>query len=142
MDYIERIKLIKSKKKITNGQLSEMTGIPLGTLSKLLAGMNDSPKLSNMIAISEALGCSLDYLVNGVSDTDFNIRLDEDELALIKKFRELDDCGKDVTNFVVEREAKRVNETRVIPKVIYSASDKTQKRTPQIHLRCSFLIVR
>ena len=42
MDYISRIKRIKSEKKITNERLSELTGIPLGTLSKLLAGINDS----------------------------------------------------------------------------------------------------
>ena len=46
--YIDRIKLVKSQKKITNERLSEMSGVPLGTLSKLLSGMNESPKLSNM----------------------------------------------------------------------------------------------
>ena len=43
--YIDRIKKIKSEKKITNDRLSEMTEIPLGTLSKILAGISDSPKL-------------------------------------------------------------------------------------------------
>ena len=50
-DYIERIKQIKNEKKITNDELSRLSGIPLGTLSKLLAGLSDSVKLSNMIAI-------------------------------------------------------------------------------------------
>ena len=49
MDYIARIKQIKSEKKITNEKLSELTGIPLGTLSKIMAGISDSPKLSNMV---------------------------------------------------------------------------------------------
>ena len=53
--YLDRIKAIKSERKITNDKLAEMTGIPLGTLSKLLAGISDSPKLSNIVAISEAL---------------------------------------------------------------------------------------
>ena len=39
MDYIDRIKQLKSEKKITNDELSELTGIPLGTLSKILAGI-------------------------------------------------------------------------------------------------------
>ena len=51
MDYIDRIKKLKNEKKITNDRLSELTGIPLGTLSKLLAGISDSPKLANIIAI-------------------------------------------------------------------------------------------
>ena len=37
--YLERIKKIKSSRKITNDKLSEMTGIPLGTLSKLLTNI-------------------------------------------------------------------------------------------------------
>ena len=53
MNYIDRIKKLKSEKKITNDRLSEMTGIPLGTLSKILAGMNDSPKLSNVSSLSK-----------------------------------------------------------------------------------------
>ena len=63
MDYIDRIKLIKSEKKITNDALSEMTGIPLGTLSKILAGISDSPKLSNIVAICDALDTSLELIL-------------------------------------------------------------------------------
>ena len=55
LTYIDRIKKLKSEKKITNDRLSELTGIPLGTLSKILAGISDSPKLSNIVAICSAL---------------------------------------------------------------------------------------
>ena len=72
MDYIERIKKIKNERKITNEQLSELTGIPLGTLSKILAGISDSPKLVNIVAIADALGCTLDYIVSGVSENNNN----------------------------------------------------------------------
>jgi phage repressor protein C with HTH and peptisase S24 domain len=94
----------------------------------MLAGMNDSPKLSNMVAIAEAFGCSLDYLVNGTPDLGFNIRLEDDEIAFIKKFRELDDYGRDVAMYVVNREAQRINETRVVPKVIHTSSNTSNKR--------------
>ena len=33
--YLDRIKLMKNEKKMTNEQLSERTGLPLGTLSKI-----------------------------------------------------------------------------------------------------------
>ena len=64
-EYIERIKQLKNEKRITNQRLSELTGIPIGTLSKILAGISDSPKLSNIISICDALGCSIDYIVTG-----------------------------------------------------------------------------
>ena len=44
MDYIRRIKQIKSERKITNDELSERTGIPVGTLSKILAGISDDER--------------------------------------------------------------------------------------------------
>ena len=110
MDYIDRIKMLKSEKKITNDKLSELTGIPLGTLSKILAGMNDSPKLANIIAISNALGCSIDYLVNGTPQNDNNYTLDEDEITFIKQYRALDECGRDIARYVVDREYKRISE--------------------------------
>ena len=72
MDYIARIKQIKTEKKITNEKLSELTGIPLGTLSKIMAGISDSPKLSNMVLIAEALGCTLDYIVTGTPENKNN----------------------------------------------------------------------
>ena len=59
--YLDRIKKLKNEQKLTNDQLAERSGIPLGTLSKILAGMSDSPKLATMIALCGALGCSVEY---------------------------------------------------------------------------------
>lgn len=130
MDYIERIKKIKNEKKITNDKLSELTGIPLGTLSKILAGMNDSPKLANIIAISEALGCSIDFIVNGTPQNDFNYTLGAEEIEFIKKFRELDACGKDIATYVVNREFARINEAVNEAEVKTEAT--SQKRSAKI----------
>ena len=81
MNYIDRIKKLKNEKKITNDRLSELTGIPLGTLSKLLAGISDSPKLVNIVAIAEALDCSVDYLVSGEPKNTNNYTLSSIRLA-------------------------------------------------------------
>ena len=108
MDYIERIKKIKSERKITNEQLSELTGIPLGTLSKILAGISDSPKLVNIVAIADALGCTLDYIVSGVSENTNNYTLSTDEISLIENYRLLDTHGAELVKVVVEKELERV----------------------------------
>ena len=78
--YLDRIKLMKNEKKMTNEQLSERTGIPLGTLSKILAGMSDSPKLSNIIAICNALDCSVEYIVSGIPENTNNYSLSGEEI--------------------------------------------------------------
>ncbi len=108
MDYKDRIKQLKSQRKITNEQLALMTGIPLGTLSKLLAGISDSPKLSNMIAICNALECSLDYIVYGTVENNNNYTLSPSEIALIEHYRALDSYGKELSSMVISKEHERV----------------------------------
>ena len=105
--YLERIKKLKSSRKITNDKLSEMTGIPLGTLSKLLAGISDSPKLSNIVAISRALDCSLDWLITGVPENTNNYTLEPDEMTLVEAYREMDQYGRALTLAVVDMEKAR-----------------------------------
>ncbi len=105
--YLERIKKLKSAKKITNEKLAELTGIPLGTLSKLLAGISDSPKLVNMVAISQALGCSLDYLITGEPENTNNYTLEAAEITLVETYRALDDYGKTLTIMVLDKEYER-----------------------------------
>lgn len=108
MDYKDRIKQLKNQKKITNDQLSNMTGIPLGTLSKILAGISDSPKLSNMIAICEALDCSLDYIVYGRVENTNNYTLDPHEITIMEDYRAMDSYGKQLIDLVVKKEHERV----------------------------------
>ena len=107
MNYIYRIKKIKADKKITNDKLSELTGIPLSTLSKIMAGISDSPKLANIVSIADALGCSLDYIVNGTPENHNNCTLAEDELALIDVYRKLDAHSKELVTIVANKESQR-----------------------------------
>ena len=109
--YIDRIKSIKSEKKITNDMLSEMTGIPLGTLSKILAGISDSPKLSNIVAICDALDCSLDYILTGIPENTNNYTLEESEMTLIENYRKLDKHSRELVSMVINKEAERSSES-------------------------------
>lgn len=139
MDYIDRIKLIKSEKKITNDALSEMTGIPLGTLSKILAGISDSPKLSNIVAICDALEVSLEYVVSGIPENTNNFTLDLGEMRIIENYRMLDQHGKELVTMVLDKEKERVaripyqetaavGEARILPMPIASDSGRASMR--------------
>ncbi len=105
--YIDRIKKIKSEKKITNDRLSEMTEIPLGTLSKILAGISDSPKLSNIVAICAALECSVDYILTGIPENTNNYTLNEREIDLIEDYRKLDSHSRELVSMVIAKESER-----------------------------------
>lgn len=58
-----KIKRIMKEKNIGNKTLSELSGLPLGTLNKIIYGDTKSPTLDNMQAIAKALGCTLDDFV-------------------------------------------------------------------------------
>lgn len=107
--YLDRIKKLKNEQRLTNDQLSERTGIPLGTLSKMLAGMSDSPKLSSVIAICGALGCSVEYVVNGTPDNTNNYTLSGDEIRMVENYRRLDHFGRSMIDTVLQKEIERLN---------------------------------
>lgn len=105
MDYIKRIKQIKTERRMTNDELAEKTGIPGGTLSKILAGISESPKLANIVAICQALHCSLDYVIYGIEENSNNYTLDDDEISLIERYRTLDERGRETLLAVLEKES-------------------------------------
>ena len=111
--YIDRIKKIKSERKITNDQLSEMTGIPLGTLAKILAGISDSPKLANIVAICSALDCSVDYILTGIPENTNNFTLEDREITMIENFRRLDQHSRELVMMVISKESERASETSI-----------------------------
>ena len=110
--YLDRIKKLKNERKMTNDQLAERSGIPLGTLSKLLAGMSDSPKLSNIVAICGALGCSVEYVVSGAEENTNNYTLNGTEIRMIENYRKLDGFGKSMVETVLEKEVERLESIR------------------------------
>ena len=59
MDY-RKIKEIMKDRKYTLEELSELSGIPLSTLSKITSGITPNPRYDTMAAIAQALNCSLD----------------------------------------------------------------------------------
>ncbi len=105
--YIDRLKKRKSELRLTNDRLSELSGIPLGTLSKLLAGMNESPKLSNIVAICNALDCSVEYIVTGAPDNTNNYTLSVPEIEMIESYRRLDAWGQELVCSVLAKAEER-----------------------------------
>lgn len=62
---IFNLKMIMKDRGIGNKTLSEKSGVPLGTLNKIIYGDTANPTLDNMRAIADALGCTLDDFVRG-----------------------------------------------------------------------------
>ena len=89
-----RIKQIMKSKRIGNKALADMTGLPLGTLNKIIYGDTKSPTLDNMQAIAKALGCTLDDFVEDSVNSHPDL-LTASEQALLADFRQLNDDGQE-----------------------------------------------
>jgi transcriptional regulator with XRE-family HTH domain len=57
---LEKIAEYKKKLGLTTEELSKQSGVPLGTLNKILSGDTKDPKLGTLKAIAKVLGCTLD----------------------------------------------------------------------------------
>ncbi|MBQ8350589.1 MAG: helix-turn-helix domain-containing protein [Clostridia bacterium] len=115
MSFAERVKALKSERSITSEQLSRASGIPLGTLTKILSGATGEPKLSVALAIAEAFDCPIGMLLDG--DGHFSDTLGEDECRLIKKYRRLDEGGRELVEMVMDKEISRLESTGTVPEV-------------------------
>ena len=62
MNISSRLKAVKEKRNMSNQQLSELSGVPLGTINRIMSGETDNPTWKNVVDIANALGVSLDTL--------------------------------------------------------------------------------
>lgn len=56
---LEKISEYKKKMRLTTKELSNRSGIPISTLSKLLTGESNNPTLKNLQALANVFECSL-----------------------------------------------------------------------------------
>ena len=91
---LEKISEYKKLLGLTNEELSKLSGVPKGTLDKILSGVTKDPKLGTLKALARVFNCTLD-------DT------------LLTNFSKLNDLGKNEAN-------KRVAELTEIAKYSYT----------------------
>lgn len=96
-EYFDGIRLKKGK---TLEGLSEDTGIPVGTLSKISSGCS-KPSYHNMCLIAKELGCSLDDFTDMIDS-----KLTEDERELLTQYRKLNNHSKEIVSFIIDLETK------------------------------------
>lgn len=77
MDMKDRIAALKERNNMTTEDLSIKSGVPIGTINKILNGETPNPRLSTSKALAKALNCSLDFLT-GESDYRGSLYIAED----------------------------------------------------------------
>ena len=66
---LEIIEEYKKKLGLTTAELAERSGVPKGTLDKILSGVTKDPKLETLKAIARVLGLSLDDFDDTIEDS-------------------------------------------------------------------------
>lgn len=99
MSVVEKLAYLKRKQKMNSEELAERSGVPIGTLNKILSGATKNPALKNMYAIALALDVPMRYLADdGIpvecdltvySEHDGLLSVTESELDLLHDYRRL-----------------------------------------------------
>ncbi|MBR6922466.1 MAG: helix-turn-helix transcriptional regulator, partial [Clostridia bacterium] len=100
MEWYERVKELKKQTGVNTKELAERSGVPLGTLNKLLSDQTDKPKLDTLEKIAAALGTTVAYLCDGKTDAD--------TAAITEKFIRLDKKGRDAVLKTADAELARM----------------------------------
>lgn len=103
---LEVIDKLKKSKGLTNEELAKLSGVPKATIDKITAGATKDPKLETVKAIAKALGCTINDFIDDKEIVGDHFSIPEKNL--IKKYRGLDDHGKEMVDIVLDKEAERV----------------------------------
>jgi transcriptional regulator with XRE-family HTH domain len=115
---LDIINKIKKNKNLTSRQLAKKSGVPLGTINKILCGVTSNPKLETLKAIADALECKIDDF-NIIDNVKSNNELYNDyflaneEKNLIFKYRQLSSKQKkEIYDYVEFKLYQNANENQ------------------------------
>lgn len=112
----QKIKELLKEKDMSQTTLSIQSGVPKSTISTILSDDVKGASLSALMGIAQALGVTVDYLVNdNITDKNYGKGSEIDptynEGELIKKYRFIDQPARDVVNVVLNFEYERAKST-------------------------------
>ena len=103
---LEKINDMRKHIGMSIDELSEKSGVPKGTLSKITAGITKNPSIDTVKAIVHTMGFTLDDLDDFPRSKSGN-DLSAENMELIKKYSNLDAHGKKIVDFVLNEESER-----------------------------------
>ena len=63
MPYLEKLKVIKEEKKLTNAEIAQVCDVPLATVTRIFSERTPNPSFETLTKIAIGMGLSLDELV-------------------------------------------------------------------------------
>ena len=110
MSLHDRIKEARIKKGLTQEQLGQLVGVAKTTITGY--EKNREPTAAKVGEIADALNVDVNFLYQDEVKERKENHVSLDELTMIKKYRNLDDTGKNHIDYELDRECKRIEEIR------------------------------
>lgn len=63
MPYVEKLKMIKTEKDLTNAEIARVSNVPLATITRIFSERTLNPTFETIVDIAIGMGVSLDELV-------------------------------------------------------------------------------
>lgn len=140
MSIGSRIKELRIKNEITQEELAKIIGVTKGAIANYENEVS-SPKIDLMYKLFDALNCDANYLYQ-----DDMIELYKDQATpsefenIIKKYRDLDDHGREMVDFTLEKEYERSialiekeNIIKIPQNILNAANERNATQEQQIH---------
>ena len=109
MTWLDTLTQMRKSSGLNLDELSEKSGVPKGTLSKITAGITKAPTFETMKNIVHAMGYTLNDLDDGIGFSDV---LSQKEREHIKKYLALDERGKEIVDAILDLEYKHTIEAQ------------------------------
>lgn len=97
-DIGKRLKEVMAERGMTISRLAELTGVSEDTIKAIRCGKTKSPGIQLMIAIADALDCTMDGFLHRAS-------ISRDELHILRKYRTLNKHGQNMVMLMLDSEA-------------------------------------
>lgn len=107
MSVGSRIRELRESKNISRSDFANSIGVTVGAVSNYENEVS-SPKEPILFKIMEVLGCDANYLFqDAVQMPIMRNSVSIEEFSIIKKYRALDEHGKEMVDFTLEKEWER-----------------------------------
>jgi len=118
--WLDTLSVLKKKSKKTLKQISDESGVPLGTLNKLFAGQTKDPKLDTVRSVVHALGYTLDDLDGKQEEIKKTPFYSDEAMKLAEDYDDrMDDRGRETVRAIADFEvARKLEEEKSAKKAI------------------------
>lgn len=101
---MNNFKIARQNKKLKQSAVAAELDVTAATVSRYESG-DMQPDNNTLIKLANLFDCSIDYLLGRDSN---NISLTDDELNIIKKYRQLDADGKNLIKIMIDTRLKQL----------------------------------